>query len=587
MAQYPNPTLEASKMLEAALEQMDGIIQGTKYEHPSSIVNHPSLSTTSDLNLNISSKQHPNYRSPSSSSIQPNVSELLDAMKRLHLAIQHIPEDTCLRLSVRERDIEDSIYNWIKSRRREEGMGSELDDIRNFNCEFAALEDRILKLEEENHGLKEQDAVKNNHISDLKKSVLEARNEKHYLSSEVTKLEGTLNVTEGLETGCGDALNTSTFSTPAAALQAEHIQVKNRCADLEKENLELRKLCGGNRTPKYLDLNSTNRRYNTNALNAQLASSPLSSSVSDHEMSPMEPQRPFPDLNPNGLEHAQIPNNSSPKSSKGLRRIFSKIKRSNSGGTIGGEAVQNQQTQSKQQQAATAPTQQPTVILPQPNIQQAFSRGGRFRATTGGHRFKVSSMSNSSNEPTGTVRRAFNQWTLDMLSIWMDSLGLGMYDNHLKLSGIRNGENLASMSGHDLEAKLGMKMPLHRKKLILAIASRQESSINPNMTPGAKDGKGKELLIDSAGKLDHLWVTRWLDDIGLPQYKEAFLDARVDGRVLNVLTIDDLIFELGVGSLLHHLSIRRAIQVLRQKDFDPNCLKRRSSPEENDRYERD
>ena len=134
---------------------------------------------------------------------------------------------------------------------------------------------------------------------------------------------------------------------------------------------------------------------------------------------------------------------------------------------------------------------------------------------------------------------------------------------------------------------MGMKMPLHRKKLILAIASRQESSINPNMTPGAKDGKGKELLIDSAGKLDHLWVTRWLDDIGLPQYKEAFLDARVDGRVLNVLTIDDLIFELGVGSLLHHLSIRRAIQVLRQKDFDPNCLKRRSSQEENDRYERD
>merc|ERR1712038_1741107 len=39
----------------------------------------------------------------------------------------------------------------------------------------------------------------------------------------------------------------------------------------------------------------------------------------------------------------------------------------------------------------------------------------------------------------------------------------------------------------------------------------------------------------------------------------------------------------GVGSLLHHLSIRRAIQVLRQKNFDPNCLKRRSSPEENDR----
>lgn len=39
------------------------------------------------------------------------------------------------------------------------------------------------------------------------------------------------------------------------------------------------------------------------------------------------------------------------------------------------------------------------------------------------------------------------------------------------------------------------------------------------------------------GNLDHNWVTRWLDDVGLPQYKDAFSEARVDGRVLNFLTI--------------------------------------------------
>ena len=170
-----------------------------------------------------------------------------------------------------------------------------------------------------------------------------------------------------------------------------------------------------------------------------------------------------------------------------------------------------------------------------------------------------------------------------MLSIWMDSLGLGIYDNHLKLSGIKNGEELASLPGSDLESRLGMKMPLHRKKLILAIASRQEYSANPKPSSQTGECPNKELVADAAGKLDHLWVTRWLDDIGLPQYKETFLDARIDGRVLNVLTVDDLIFELGIGSLLHHLSIRRAIQVLRQKNFDPNCLKRRSSPDEYDR----
>ena len=575
MAQYPTTTLEASKMLEAALEQMDGIIQGTKYDHPS-ISNQQNFSTSNELNRNVPNP-HSNYRSAGGSTVdQPNVSELLDAMRRLHLAIQNISDDTCLRLSVRERDIEDSIFHWIEGRRRAEGIGRDLDDIRNFNYEFSALEDRISKLEEQNHELKEQVDIKSNHISDLERTILEDRSGRRNYSEDNSRLEGTFNTTEGLDTGCGDALNTSSGSTPTAALQAEHIQLKNRCSDLEKENLELRKLCGGNRTPKYLDLNNPNRRYNNSATNAHLAASPLSSSISDHEMSPMEHQKPFP-TEPICTDYVPPNNNSSPKSSKGLRRIFSKIKRSNSGGTIGGDPTQNQLMTSKPQ---VAPPQQQPVMMLQQNT--AFARGGRFRATTGGHRFKGTTHIETSNEVTG-ARRPFNQWTLDMLSIWVDSLGLGMYDNHLKLSGIRNGEGLASMSGHDLETKLGMKMPLHRKKLILAIASRQETSANTGDKSAAENFASKNALIDSAGKLDHLWVTRWLDDIGLPQYKEAFLDARVDGRVLNVLTVDDLIFELGVGSLLHHLSIRRAIQVLRQKDFDPNCLKRRSSPEENDR----
>jgi hypothetical protein len=45
--------------------------------------------------------------------------------------------------------------------------------------------------------------------------------------------------------------------------------------------------------------------------------------------------------------------------------------------------------------------------------------------------------------------------------------------------------------------------------------------------------------------------------------QDAFFDARVDGRVLNVLTVDDLLYNLKVTNLLHHLSLRRGIQVLR------------------------
>jgi hypothetical protein len=82
---------------------------------------------------------------------------------------------------------------------------------------------------------------------------------------------------------------------------------------------------------------------------------------------------------------------------------------------------------------------------------------------------------------------------------------------------------------------------------------------------------------DPAGRLDHNWVIRWLDDVGLPQYKESFSEARVDGRVLNFLTTDDLI-TLKVTSSMHHASIKRGIQILRIHKFHPDCLCRRGGP---------
>ena len=122
---------------------------------------------------------------------------------------------------------------------------------------------------------------------------------------------------------------------------------------------------------------------------------------------------------------------------------------------------------------------------------------------------------------------------------------------------------MASFSNSDLEVKLGIHNALHRKKVLLALMTRTQKCEDP------------------AGNLDHQWVTRWLDDVGLPQYKDAFLEARVDGRVLNFLTIDDL-FTLKVTNQLHHLSLRRGIQVLRENNFEPSCLKRRGVPGERD-----
>lgn len=61
--------------------------------------------------------------------------------------------------------------------------------------------------------------------------------------------------------------------------------------------------------------------------------------------------------------------------------------------------------------------------------------------------------------------------------------------------------------------------------------------------------------------MDNTSVLRWLDDIGLPQHKEAFFNAKVDGRVLHRLMTEDLMV-LGVTAELHVASLRRGIQVI-------------------------
>ena len=101
-----------------------------------------------------------------------------------------------------------------------------------------------------------------------------------------------------------------------------------------------------------------------------------------------------------------------------------------------------------------------------------------------------------------------------------------------------------------------MRNGLHRKKILIALEARKkkEEGINPIKDIGS-------YMTLNLERLDHQWVVRWLDDVGLPQYKDRFLEARVDGRVLNVLTVDDVLIGLRISNQLHHLSIKRGIQV--------------------------
>ncbi|XP_043093723.1 liprin-beta-1 isoform X2 [Puntigrus tetrazona] len=185
----------------------------------------------------------------------------------------------------------------------------------------------------------------------------------------------------------------------------------------------------------------------------------------------------------------------------------------------------------------------------------AFRRGG-VRATAGPRLGWSRDVPRSNNNEQDSP---FSRWSKAQVCEWLQNQGLDLYVNQAQ-QWISSGQTLLKASQHDLEKEMGIRHPLHRKKLHLALQSL---------------GSEEE---DAMGKLDYNWVTRWLDDIGLPQYKSQFDEGRVDGRVLHYMTVDDLL-GLKVGSVLHHLSIKRAIQVLRINCYDPSCLRRR--PTEN------
>nr|XP_033490405.1 liprin-beta-2b isoform X3 [Epinephelus lanceolatus] len=265
--------------------------------------------------------------------------------------------------------------------------------------------------------------------------------------------------------------------------------------------------------------------------------SPLSSGVDSGQQSPVSPENR--------------------KTHRGIKKLWGKIRRSQSG----------------------SPAQ-----VHDPELGE-FKRGG-FRATAGPR------LARSGN--TRDLKMPFSKWSTEQVCDWLEEIGLGQY-GILACQWVSSGDTLLSATPQDLEKDLAMKNPLHRKKLQLAI--KTISSKQP----------------EKSAELDYIWVTRmhsnhtlisnthseklilklpyipyintdilcskgWLDDIGLPQYKDQFNEGRVDGQMLQYLTVNDLLF-LKVTSQLHHLSIKCAIHVLHVNKFNPNCLKRRPSNE--------
>ncbi|CAD6245331.1 GSCOCG00013652001-RA-CDS [Cotesia congregata] len=148
--------------------------------------------------------------------------------------------------------------------------------------------------------------------------------------------------------------------------------------------------------------------------------------------------------------------------------------------------------------------------------------------------------------------------SMEEVEYWLAQLGLECYSGELRRWGA-TGPKLLDSTPHQIEKELDIKNSLHRKKLMYAIECERCNGVG---------FLGSE-------KMDNSAVLRWLDDIGLPQHKESFQSAKVDGRVLHRLTTEDLL-NLGVNAQLHAASLRRGIQVLRELNFEFDNLERRS-----------
>ncbi|XP_022082864.1 liprin-beta-1-like isoform X2 [Acanthaster planci] len=233
------------------------------------------------------------------------------------------------------------------------------------------------------------------------------------------------------------------------------------------------------------------------------------------------------------VNFSDLPTQGTPPSERrkkkgGIKKLFGKLKRSNSASLTFEDEEEE-------------------------DVPVEFRRGGRFRATAGPR------LGWTGLRVNRDIDAPFAKWEGDQVAAWLHEMGLGQYMSMCRVW-VKNGATLLKASPLDLERELGVRNVLHRKKLQLALQAM-----------GSEEG-------DRFKGLDHNWVTRWLDDVGLPQYKDAFSEARIDGRMLHYLTVDDLLL-MRVTSGMHHVSIMRGIQCLRLHNFQPNCLRRRPTDE--------
>ena len=197
-----NPHSEASKLLEAALQQMDGIIQGARFD--------------SMNELNGNGIQH------------SDINNVVDSMKALKSSII---KNGSQKPPLGSEDVCDFLSRWLRS------PSNNLDDLIRTEAERDSLA-------LERNSLRDQCVRQGARIVELEQ-LLAAK--KELLKKTEQALER--------ERNKGPV-------SPNSAL-AELIPMRNRVSALEQENAELRRIIGGNKSPRYVNISVNSDENNS------------------------------------------------------------------------------------------------------------------------------------------------------------------------------------------------------------------------------------------------------------------------------------------------------------------------------------